>query len=412
MELDFDKKRILIILTGLAFVILSALGIYFLFFYTPSDDTTFVPEPEAGEITNPINIGLPEVGLNTDQDVTEVPPETKDNENIAEVIGSQQRSAEVYIDSNVSALNTNVGVGVRYYQPSSGFFYKRLGNGTSVPLSDRQFNNVEKVTWSNKDKAVIEYPDGANIVYDFVKQQQYTLPAQLKEFVFNDQADVLAAKVEGPLIEDNWLVTINSDGSGLAYIESMGKNGNKVQPLWSPNGQVVAIFADNNGSDSNKVVPIGLNGENYPSFNTVGRGFKGVWADNGKKMLFTTYSSQIGFRNTLWLAEFNEDLSIKRQVNLGLNTYLNKCYILPEKAYCAVPQSMPEGGGWFAELTKDINDDIFLIDLKSLNVEKIATPVNNGSGITISSLQYDQSSNQLIFNDNKTGQVFSLNLAR
>lgn len=411
MELDFDKKRILIILTGLAFVLFSVAGIYFLFFYSPNEDMPIIQSPETEEVGEQI-VGLPEVGLNVEGDLTETPSEIKDNDPFKEITGSQQRNTDVYIDSKVIAINTNANAGVRYYQPSSGIFYKRLGNGTSVPLSDRQFNNVDKVTWSNKDKAVIEYPDGANIVYDFVKQQQYTLPAQLKDFAFNDQADVLAAKVEGPLIEDNWLVTINSDGSGLAYVESMGKNGSKVQPLWSPNGQVVAIFADNNGSDSNKVVPIGLNGENYPSFNTIGRGFKGVWADNGKKMLFTTYSSQIGFRNTLWLAEFNEDLSIKRQVNLGLNTYLDKCYVLSEKAYCAVPQSMPEGGGWFSELTKDIVDDVYLIDLKSLSVEKIATPVNGSSGVTISSLQYDQTTNQLIFNDTKTGQVFSLSLSK
>lgn len=413
MEIDFDKKRILIIATGLGFVILSIIGIYFLFFYSSSNEDNFTQEPIVEESDGQINTGLPTVGLSTGGNETNVNPEEDTTEDtVASVVGSQQQLVTKYIESAVTALDVKNGLGARYYQPSTGFFYKKLSDGTSVPLSDRQFNNVKNVIWSNKDKAVIEYPDGANIVYDFVKQQQYTLPAQLHDFAFNNQADVLAAKVTGPLIEDNWLVTISSDGSDLSYVESMGKNGNKVQTLWSPNGQVVAIFADNNGSDSNKIVPIGLNGENYESFNTIGRGFKGAWVDDGKKMLFTTYSSQINFRNTLWIAEFNEDLSAKRQVNLGLSTYLDKCFIDTDRAYCAVPQSMPEGGGWFPELTKNIADDIYLIDFKTLNVEKILTPVNDGKGVTVSSLQYDQTKNQLLFNDTKTGQVFSINVTK
>lgn len=414
MQLDFDKNKIIVVVVGVVFVILSLIGIYFVFFYSSSDNTlvdntlTNNEQVQTGE-----NGGLPTIGTtgNNGSDVKTAEQENQSpDKSVAAVVGTDKITAKPYVEERVTALKVSAGAGARYYQPTTGMFYKRLSNGQSVPLSDRQFNGVEKVTWSSKDKAVIEYPDGANIVYDFVKQEQYTLPAQLKDFAFNQQADTLVAKVTGPLLEDNWLVTIGADGSNLSYIESMGDNGDKVQTIWAPNGMVAAMLADSNGSDSNTIVPIGLHGENYSSFNTVGRGFKGVWTDNGKKMLFTTYSSQIDFRNTLWLAEFNEDLSVRRQINLGLNTYLSKCDVGNEKAYCAVPQNMPAGGGWFPELTKDIADDIYVIDFKTLDVRKIATPIIDNAGVTASSVQYDQQSGQLLLSDEKTGQIFSIKL--
>ena len=417
MELDDDKKKVLVVIMGIVFVILSIAGIYFVFFY--SSDSNNVGSVDVGQPTEQTGGtgGLPNIGLSGSDSVSPEttsgqPTDTQATEGLAPVTGTDQKKASPFVESSVTALTTKAGTGARYYQPSTGFFYKRLSDGKSIPLSDRQFNNVQKITWSKKDSALMEFPDGANIVYDFAKQQQYTLPSELKEFAFNEQSDTLSAKVYGPLIEDNWLVTINSDGSNLSYVESMGNNGSKVQTLWSPNGMVAAIFADNNGSDSNKIVPIGLHGENYPSFNTTGRGFKGAWADDGKKMLFTTYSSQIDFRNTLWIAEFNDDLSVKRQVNLGLSTFLDKCYVGNDRAYCAVPQSMPEGGGWFPELTKDVPDDIYYINFKTLEVTKLMTPVINDANATISTVQYDSVGNQLLLSDSKTGEVFSVNLTK
>lgn len=411
MDMDFDRKKILIIISGIGVVIFGLAGIYFIFFGTNRQELV---SNQANEVQQQVETGggLPTIGPANENTGQVQPTETTTVNEEAQkpvLVVGQQIKAELAVDN----LTSNISVGndgVRYYEPDTGTFYKRLSNGNVVSMSDRQFNNIEKVTWAKTDKAVIEFPDGANVVYDFVKQKQYTLPSQLKEFAFNNSSDRLMAKVTGPLFEDNWLVAINSDGSNFAYIESMGKNSDKVQPLWSPNGMVGAIFADGNGADSNTIVPIGLHGENYPSFNTLGRGFKGVWSEDGKKMLYTTYSSQVDFRTVLWLAEFNDDLTVKRQINLGVNTFLNKCTLSGNKAYCAVPQNMPEASGWFPELTNNISDDLYVIDLDNNTVKRMATPIINGVSFTIDSIQVDKITNQLIVSEAGTGKIYTINL--
>ena len=60
------------------------------------------------------------------------------------------------------------GVNVIYYNRATGKFYKVFPDGRTVPVSEEVFYQVQNVSWSpDKNKAVLEYPDGANIVYDF-----------------------------------------------------------------------------------------------------------------------------------------------------------------------------------------------------------------------------------------------------
>jgi len=78
------------------------------------------------------------------------------------------------------------GRGVRYYNENDGKFYRIGRNGKIVPLSDKTFHSVRKIVWSpNADKAILEYPDGANIVYDFAADKQITLPKHWKDFDFS-----------------------------------------------------------------------------------------------------------------------------------------------------------------------------------------------------------------------------------
>ncbi|MBI4435517.1 hypothetical protein HY630_02500, partial [Candidatus Uhrbacteria bacterium] len=59
------------------------------------------------------------------------------------------------------------GDSMNYYNATDGRFYAIDKDGNVVALSNTQFPNAEDVKW-NKDanKALIEFPDGSNIVYN------------------------------------------------------------------------------------------------------------------------------------------------------------------------------------------------------------------------------------------------------
>ena len=63
--------------------------------------------------------------------------------------------------------------GARAYNPADGKFYRITPDGQATPLSSQVFFNVESVDWGNRsDKAIINYPDGSNILYDFTTDKQ------------------------------------------------------------------------------------------------------------------------------------------------------------------------------------------------------------------------------------------------
>jgi len=120
---------------------------------------------------------------------------------------------------------------------------------------------------SDANKAVMEFPDGSNIVYDFDNETQVTLPNHWEEFDFSPVRDEIAAKSIALDPNNRYLVSTSADGSNVKNLQALGENEKKVQVNWSPNDQVVA-FADTAGSisgdlDRKMIVPVGKNGENF-----------------------------------------------------------------------------------------------------------------------------------------------------
>ncbi|NTU99470.1 hypothetical protein HGA64_05725, partial [Candidatus Falkowbacteria bacterium] len=104
--------------------------------------------------------------------------------------GNITKTATLVQDSTLAPTLSSNGNGLQYYNQNDGKFYRVTPDGQAVALSDKVFHSVESVTWSpNKNKAVLEYPDGANIIYDFDKQKQITLPSHWKDFSFSPDGE-------------------------------------------------------------------------------------------------------------------------------------------------------------------------------------------------------------------------------
>ena len=113
-------------------------------------------------------------------------------------------------------------------------FYKLNPDGSKTTLSDRVFHSVRQVTWAKRgDKAILTYPDGNKIVYDFNSQKQVTLPSHWEDFSFSADGERIAAKNIGYDSSDSWLIAANADGS-RAVGEPIGDRHPYVYPSWSP----------------------------------------------------------------------------------------------------------------------------------------------------------------------------------
>ncbi len=316
------------------------------------------------------------------------------------------------VRSPVAVANT-----ARFYNPLDGKFYEITADGTQKSLSDDVYMSAKNITWSpNGNKAILEFPDGANIVYDFNQKKQYTLPKEMTEFSFSPTSEQIAGKFlsEGS-DSDNWLVAINSDGSALQGIEPMGNNANKVEVAWSPNSQVVALSRTGEpmGLFSQEVLLIGFHGENFKSLQIDGRGFAAQWTPTGDRLLYSVYSDQTDYLPSLWLVEASLDRVGYNKKQIGLTTWVDKCTMVSgsQIAYCAVPQNLPTGAGYVRELAQGLPDVIYRVDLVNGNSSIVASPVNDqGKGMPTSGLSISSDGKFLYFVDETTGQLRSLQL--
>ncbi|OQX71741.1 hypothetical protein B6D52_00515 [Candidatus Parcubacteria bacterium 4484_255] len=93
-----------------------------------------------------------------------------------------------------------------YYDPKTGYFYETDYLGNKTLMSDQIFYNVQNINWApSKDRAIIEYPDGFKVMYDFNKKKQYTLPNNWEDFSWDPAGNRIAFKATSRYPENNWL---------------------------------------------------------------------------------------------------------------------------------------------------------------------------------------------------------------
>lgn len=300
---------------------------------------------------------------------------------------------------------------IRGYNPEDGRFYRISTNGDSVPMSNQTFFNVDSVAWGNStDKAVINYPDGSNILYDFATDKQVTLPKQWEDFNFSPADDHIVAKSIGNNEDNRYLVVSNPDGTNAKPIESLGNNQDKVHSSWSPNNQSVAysFTGEPLGANRQQILLLGQNQENFKGLVVEGRGFIPKWAPSGQNLLYSVHNSATNYLPTLWVSGASGDSINANRVNLQINTWADKCTWQGEQTLiCGVPTSLGQGAGLQRDQFKYTPDEIWKINLQTGEKVNLGQPQG---GAAIKDIMVTPDGRSTIFTDDITGRLIRFDL--
>ncbi|MCH8263032.1 MAG: hypothetical protein IIA77_08335, partial [Proteobacteria bacterium] len=270
--MNASAKKILYIIVFIILVIGFGAMIYFVFIrdlVSPTNENINVNENVNGvlPITNgAVNVNRPGVeNINAVINVT--PPTNVNQERIDDIAsGGETRTTTAIGTNTLAAESVADGTGIRYYDEILDQFFQLDALGNSIPLSSQKFPEADRISWSPTDnRAIITFPDGSNILYDFDKQDQVTLPKEWDDIQFSPSGDKIAFKNESSREGDRWLAISNPDGSEIQLIEPLGDNANDVAVNWSPSGQVVALFRESYSAAGQEIFLIGRSGENFKS---------------------------------------------------------------------------------------------------------------------------------------------------
>jgi hypothetical protein len=387
-------KRVLVIVGFVLVVIALGLALYFTFF-KPAPKPPVVKPPieitprlpvtrEAWErmtIEERKRLGLPlyewPEKVVPEIPTVEIPPAPPEISEVAQ--GTPTWTTSVSSETSEAVELSADGVNAIYYNPETGRFYKITPQGEKTLLTDKTFPGVQKITWApTKDKAILEFPDGYKIVYDFEKKKQVTLPFNWYDFSFNPSGTEIVFKTASKYPENRWLSIANADGTNPRAIEHMGENQDKVIVSWSPNRQIIAfsMTGEPRGAWEHSILPIGRYGENFPPIVVDGLGFEHIWSPNGDKIAYSVYSPETNYNPLLYVISASGDEIGRNKINTGLNTFSYKCTFnrVGDTLYCAVPRNLPFGAGLVKELAEGIPDDFYKVDLKTGRSTFLAEP--------------------------------------
>jgi len=409
----FSKYKKILLVTGFILIVF-ILGylLYALFF-----KTTPVTTPGEGQTSTTTSGGLPQAGtgsgtltpsgqqtgsgLPTDQTpVSQASPIAQGG--LTQTIAlNQTPSLGVTLAANGSDLN--------YYNQQDGKFYRINKDGQAVALTDTVFHEVQNVIWSpSKNKAILEYPDQAKIIYDFATNKQVSLPKHWEDFSFSPTGSKLVFKSLAESEDNRWLAVTNGDGANAQKVAALGDKDETVYPSWSPNNQTVAMYTEGVGFDQQKVYFVGLNDENFKALTVEGRGFDPLWAPAGDRLLYSVYSSDSDLKPELWLTNAQGEAIGTSRTKLNVQTWASKCiFASATDLYCAVPTSLEEGAGLFPELANGVSDNLYKIDTRTGLKKLVATPAGD---YTMSDLIISDNGYYLYFTDTNTGTINKIKL--
>lgn len=404
-----QTKRLLLIIGFLVSVVAIAFALYFAFFrIAPAPiEQTQTPVDVKGTTggLKPSQTGAPSF---KDQATEPAGLTPADEVALGDVTQTTQlTSAPIFNPSLASD-----GARVNFYDPQDEKFYRIANDGEIEALSDERFPSLDKATWDrSSEKAVLEFPDGSNIVYDFENETRVTLPKHWEDFDFSPTTDELIAKSIGIDPQNRWLVISNANGSNVKSIQALGDNEHKVQASWSPNNQVVAFSdtAEGIGSfDRRNIIPLGKEQENFKALTVEGLGFKSQWAPDGKKLLYSVSGSYSNYRPLLWVVDGTGAAMGENRRSLSLNTWADKCTFASDAAaICAVPQGLPANAGLQPELFSDIADALYEININTGATKLLAIPESDH---VMSDLFITKDQSLVYFRDANTGQLSSIKL--
>lgn len=314
------------------------------------------------------------------------------------------------ITTPVSAVPGNRGVG-RFYDPKDGRFYYSLPDGGKTPLSNKQFFGVSDVTWGkSSDKAIMNFPDGSKVFYDFTSDSQAILPFYWENIDFSPQDDKIIAKSLGKSASNRFLVIASPDGTSAQAIEELGNNQSKVQISWSPNDQIVAFSHTGAplGQDRESILLVGKQHENFPSLITDGRGFLPNWSPSGQILAYSVYKADNGYRPTLWVSGASPDSVNAGRRHLDIFTWADKCAWQSETILlCGVPAELGEGAGLQRELFDTGPDLLYRIDVTTGQAVVLGPIEGNGA---VKSIAIAPGDSTAFVTEKRTGKLFRISL--
>jgi len=416
MNLDWKKLGIMALFLGA--VALFAFFIYYFFFrqfITPSETVVTNTNQTTGQLPVTININgriytvNSNTGLPVTNDNTNTIINTSTNNQPSETAsGGLTTVNELTKTPSLFAIATKNGQ-VIYYNPADGKFYTLSADGDIKEFSDEVFFNVSGAIWSqNRDKAILEYPDGSNIIYDFKTKEQLTLPQHWYDFTFSPTDQQIAFKSGALDPENRFLAVAKLDGSQPIILENLNDQGDKFNVNWSPNQQMVATFTQGKDLDKSEVYFVGLNNENFKYMLVEGRDFRGQWSPTGDKMVYSVYSSNNDFKPQLWVSDAGANTIGNNRHSIGLETWADKCtFSSNSNLYCAVPNSLPVGAGMNSLVANSTADKLYEINLDTGAKTLIANPDGDH---TMSNIIINENLNYLMFTDTNNNKIYKINL--
>jgi len=415
MDLFIKYKKQLIITGFIFFILLTGYIIYALFLKPATEENK---NTGPGALNNTAMGGLPlsspgrkQTATSTGTGILPAGEEEKSAGANRDLIakGGLTQVSEINSAKTLGAVLNSSGNGLKYYNKDDSKFYQIDENGQIKTLSDKVFHSVDNVVWSpNKNKAILEYPDGANIIYDFDNTKQITLPSHWQDFNYSPSGDKLIMKSMGLDPDNRWLAVVNEDGSQVRALEPLGTEDATVYPSWSPNNQSVAMYTKGVDFYRQEVYFVGLNDENFKSMIIEGRGFQSKWSPQGDKLLYSVYANSNNLKPLLWIANAQGDNIGTNRKNLNIETWADKCVFSSNtEIYCAIPNNLQEGAGLFLELAGQSSDQLYKIDTATGIKKLIAVP--DGS-YNMSDLNVTKDGSRLYFTDKTTEKLYNIKL--
>jgi hypothetical protein len=408
ITLTEQQRRILLII---GFVLITLLMVFLVwwFFFTPLVETPVT------NVNLNVNGGqLPTTNVSTGPGVitNEEPGEVRLPEIQDRATGGLTLTMPL-VDSIVKDAR-RIGDELRYYQPETGKFYKVLSDGTIVELSSKVFRGVEEVIWSpRRNEAILNFPDGQNILYNFDEGAQYNLPKELEEIRFSGSGEKIGFKFMGAGRENQWLGVSSPQGSDVKVIDLLGDNADRLDVNWSPSDEVVATLEVPLSGDRQELQFVGQNQENLFSTIIEGFGLDSQWSPNGRELLYSVYRTQDDYRPRLWMVDAQGEEIGKNRRDLGLFTWASKCAFSSQSGvlFCGVPKNLQEGAGILPHLV-ETNDTLFRIDLNRGTREEIALPVtaNRNDDFDVERLFVSPNEDQLWFTNATDGKIYEVQL--
>ncbi len=359
-----NPKKFTIVALIVVAIVIVVLVLLALLFRSRGTAIVTPPAPNPVEVSEPTPVPGGGLALPPTETPTPSAPAAPTNEQETALPASATILAPVSSSGSIAGYNRD-----------TGSLFTLNNNGSTTPLTDDRFPLASSVIWSpDRSKAILEFPDHVKILYDLRTKKTVTLPKHWQNFSFSPAGDSIAFKSLGLDPENQWLAIAAPDGSRVVPIEQLGDQAFLVQPLWSPDSRIIALYSKPLDQQRSTVYFIGANHENFPAAVVEGLNVLGEWSPDGGRLLYSAATQASGWRPTLWMVNGSGTNLGGNRTPLNIQTWSDKCVFKgTTDLICAVPQQLPDGAGLVRQDLPPTTDRIVDLNIASGVQHEITT---------------------------------------